>query len=133
MRWPWRKKVRIINVDSRHLLRSIIYDSGLGQPEDIIALLGGPPVSTEGAEYEREQSDLRVRAVSGLAPLLQPMASWIGAGCINELQEWGIEQMADEDTRSYMTVHYSLIAYRAIISTLSTLMDQGIIEYARPE
>lgn len=115
-------------LDPRTILRSTLYDCHFTYPERIIAALNIPPVSEEGAEFERADSHRRIHALDSIGPLVMEQCSWIALGCVNERYDYE----ASPDNPEHMAAASSFMAltFTATTAVLSTLVDKGIIVIA---
>lgn len=128
MPWSKRNRVRVINVDSRQLLRSTIYDTNVREPELIVRGLGIPPVSDEGESFEHDESVRRQRLLVGLMPIIQSQCTWAATAMVFESFDYDVDPEDEEVVR--VAAIYTTVISGSVIGILSTLLDQGILEFA---
>jgi len=114
------------------LLRWYIYDSGLGEPNDLATLLGLNPVSDEGEEMENDDSDKRMARIDFIMPFLHTIAE-MGADVIVSLQVDEIKKNNPEDfeeidkEENLMRLMYKMVGMSALVGAFSSAMEIGLI------
>jgi len=114
------------------LLRWYIYDSGLGEPNDLATLLGLNPVSDEGEEMENTDSDKRMARINFIMPFLHTIAE-MGADVIVSLQVDEIKKNNPEDfeeidkEENLMRLMYKMVGMSALVGAFSSAMEIGLI------
>jgi len=114
------------------LLRWYIYDSGLGEPNDLATLLGLNPVSDEGEEMENTDSDKRMARINFIMPFLHTIAE-MGADVIVSLQVDEIKKNNPEDSEeidkeeNLMRLMYKMVGMSALVGAFSSAMEIGLI------
>lgn len=136
MNWnPFKKdkdkdkdKVEYLALPLSTLLRNIIYDSMLNDPELIAKKLGLPPVSEDVSEMEHEASTTRLEKISVLLPLVEAHAelsaqiSFAGYSRVADMES------LDSDTNETFLEFFKIISLASSISCLSMLADLNLIE-----
>ena len=108
-------------------MRSTLYDSGINDPERVVAEFGAPPLSEEVQEAEQAASVERLRTIQGLMPLLVLQAAWVSTGLVYETTDYKPEPDNDEHLR--LGVLFNSVALAATVSAVSTLIDQGVLDF----
>jgi hypothetical protein len=115
------------------ILRWYVYDTELGEPNEVAEILGLNRASEEGDEKEREDSDVRMDNIEYLLPYLNAMSD-IAADVITGVQVDEIKKdnpdNAEEIERELdtMRVLYKVVSLSAIIGAFSSAMEIGLIE-----
>lgn len=115
------------------ILRWYVYDTELGEPNDVAELMGLNRSSDEGDEKEREDSDSRMDNISYLLPFLNAMAD-ISSDVITAVQVDEINKdnpgNSEEIERELdtMRVLYKVIGLSAIMGAFASAMEIGLIE-----
>lgn len=138
MKWFKKKKkqfdVEIIRQDIplTTLARWYIYDTELDDPNVIAESLGMNPDSEEGADKQRQDSDLRLEQIDYLLPFLDMMAN-IAADTITAIQ---LKQLADKDPDNKdemereagtMRIMYKVISMSGLIGAFSAAVELGLV------
>lgn len=139
MKWFKRKKNESPQIEFLQkevplstLLRWYIYDSGLGEPNDLATLLGLNPVSDEGEEMENDDSDKRMARIDFIMPFLHTIAE-MGADVIVSLQVDEIKKNNPEDfeeidkEENLMRLMYKMVGMSALVGAFSSAMEIGLI------
>lgn len=139
MKWFKRKKNESPQIEFLQkevplstLLRWYIYDSGLGEPNDLATLLGLNPVSDEGEEMENTDSDKRMARINFIMPFLHTIAE-MGADVIVSLQVDEIKKNNPEDSEeidkeeNLMRLMYKMVGMSALVGAFSSAMEIGLI------
>lgn len=116
------------------ILRWYIYDTELGEPNDIVEIMGLNRASEEGDEKEREDSDARMDNVGYLLPYLNAIsdiaADVITAVQIDEIVKDNPDNKEEiERELDTMRVLYKVVSLSAIIGAFTTAMELGLIEH----
>ena len=125
------------------IARWYIYDTELGEPNEVSNVLGLNMVSDEGDEKEREDSELRLRRIEYLLPFIHSMSD-VAADIISGIQIKEILEKnpdAEEEIESeldLMRTMYKVISLSSLIGAFSSAMEIGLIhegniEYAEWE
>ncbi len=115
------------------LARWYIYDTELGEPNEVAELLGMTNVSEEGNEKEREDSDKRMDNIEYLLPYIDAIAN-ISSDVITNIQVSEITKKHPDDKEEIereigtMSVLYKVIGMAAIVGAFSTAMEIGLIK-----
>lgn len=125
------------------IARWYIYDTELGEPNEVSTVLGLNMVSEEGDEKEREDSELRIKNVEYLLPFIHAMsdvaADIISGIQIKEILEKNPEAEEEINTElDLMRTMYKVISLSSLIGAFSSAMEIGLIhegniEYAEWE
>lgn len=139
MKWFKRKKNAPTEIEFLRkelplstLLRWYIYDSGLGEPNDLATLLGLNPVSDEGEEMENADSDMRMKRIEFIMPFLHTIAE-MGADVIVSLQVDEIRKENPDNTEevdkeeNLMRLMYKMVGMSALVGAFSSAMEIGLI------
>lgn len=125
------------------IARWYIYDTELGEPNEVSNVLGLNMVSDEGDEKEREDSQLRLGRIEYLLPFIHAMSD-VAADIISGIQIKEILEKnpdAEEEIESeldLMRTMYKVISLSSLIGAFSSAMEIGLIhegniEYAEWE
>lgn len=115
------------------IARWYVYDTELGEPNEVVELIGLNRASAEGDEKEREDSDTRLENVDYLLPYLHAIAD-IAADVITGVQ---VEEIVKNNPDSKeeiereldtMRVLYKVVSLSAIIGAFASAMEIGLIE-----
>lgn len=120
--------VDYVTIPVSTLLRNILYDSMIANPEDIAEKLGLPFISDEVAEMEEEASQNRLEKISELIPLIEAhsmLSSEIALAGYTSVVN--IENY-DEDTQDLYKKFFATISFTAAVSCISTLVDLGLLD-----
>jgi len=135
MKWPWKKRqdedpsLVVFEVPIGTLARKTLYDSMIGDPEEVAELLEFPPISDEVAQMEREASIARLDRVSIFVPIVSVQSQVIARASV-EFQNAYSETEYPESVMSAMQDAYSAVAFSAALAVLSNLLDLDIIHMA---
>lgn len=108
------------------LLRSVVYDAGFANPEDVIVGLGMQRISPDVAEMEQDASDARIDAVEPLAPFLQLAAALLAKATVAYSTSTLDEELTDEMVAS-LADQFQRIALGSSVSAIASLLDSGLI------
>lgn len=115
------------------ILRWYIYDTELGEPNDVAEVMGLNRSSEEGDEKEREDSKLRLDNIGYLMPYLNSMAD-IAADVITAVQVDEINKDNPDNSEEIerelntMRVLYKIVSLSAIMGAFASTMEIGLIE-----
>ncbi len=115
------------------IARWYVYDTELGEPNDIVEFIGLNRASAEGDEKEREDSNLRLDNIEYLLPYLNAVAD-IAADVIAGVQVDEIVKRNPDDKEEIereldtMKVLYKVVSLSAIIGSFASAMEIGLIE-----
>jgi hypothetical protein len=115
------------------IARWYVYDTELGEPNDVVEFIGLNKASAEGDEKEREDSDLRLDNIEYLLPYLHAIAD-IAADVIAGVQVDEIVKRNPDDKEEIqreldtMKVLYKVVSLSAIIGAFASAMEIGLIE-----
>ena len=138
--WPFGRKKRPLefelitrDIPISTIMRWYLYDVALGEPINLAKLLGLPPISEEGDEYETSDSERRLDQIEYIMPFLD-MVSGIGADVITAIQTEEIKKsndpaMAEEIAREegQMKAMYKVVGLSALLGAFATAMEIGLI------
>jgi hypothetical protein len=134
--WPFKKKkdetedsdVSYVTISVSTLMRNILYDSLIKDPEILSGKLGLPPISEDVSEMEEEASQARLEKIHVLMPYIeahsQLSSKIIFAGYSKALP---IDDMTDELEETVHTF-FELISFASALSCISSLVDLGLVE-----
>lgn len=134
--WPFKKKddeepeehTSTLIVPIPTLLRNILYDSLIKDPEVLASKLGLPSISEEVAEMEEEASQDRLEKIEVLLPMIETHAKLaakvVFAGYSTSLPI----QVPDEEMEEAILAFFELVAFASSLSCLSTLVDLDLLE-----
>lgn len=136
MNWnPFRKKKKeehvteYMTVPLSTLLRNILYDSMINNPESLALQLGLPPISEDVSEMEAEASEARLVKISALLPLIEAHAQLSSEiTMVAYAKAMPFEEGEEDEQVETLTHFFKLIALASSVSCLSTLVDLGLIE-----
>lgn len=115
------------------ILRWYIYDTELGEPNDVVEVMGLNRASEEGDEKEREDSEVRLDNIGYLMPYLDSMAD-IAADVITAVQVDEITKDNPDNVEEIerelgtMRVLYKIVSLSAIMGAFASAMEIGLIE-----
>jgi hypothetical protein len=115
------------------ILRWYIYDTELGEPNDVVEVMGLTRASEEGDEKEREDSEMRLDNIGYLMPYLDSMAD-IAADVITAVQVDEITKDNPDNSEEIerevgtMRVLYKIVSLSAIMGAFASAMEIGLIE-----
>lgn len=115
------------------ILRWYIYDTELGEPNDVVEVMGLNRASEEGDEKEREDSEMRLDNIGYLMPYLDSMAE-IAADVITAVQVDEITKDNPDNVEEIereigtMRVLYKIVSLSAIMGAFASAMEIGLIE-----
>lgn len=115
------------------ILRWYIYDTELGEPNDVVEVMGLNRASEEGDEKEREDSEVRLDNIGYLIPYLDSMAD-IAADVITAVQVDEINKDNPDNSEEIerelntMRVLYKIVSLSAIMGAFASAMEIGLIE-----
>ncbi len=114
------------------MIRSLIYDLGVRDPEKVISRLGLPPVSDEGRKVESERSELRLSRVLPATPLFARQATVIADVLGHEHADISRADGNEIDEESLIPVMlaYQSVSFQTIVAVLAYLLDAGVFRYA---
>lgn len=115
------------------LARWYLYDLDVANPNKLAVSLDLTPVSEEGDEKERQDSDVRITRLEGMMPFIHTMAD-INAKAVfqvqkNELPEEMRKFLSTESPELEQLVKfYESMSFAAILSALSSAAELGLID-----
>lgn len=115
------------------LARWYLYDVDVNNPNKLAMLLDLTPVSEEGDEKERQDSDVRVDRLTNMFPFIKTMAE-INAKAVFQVQRTELPQELSKflDINSpemeQLVRFYESISFAAIMSALSSAAELGLVE-----
>lgn len=136
MTWFKRKKPKksAVLINPHGLIRNVIYDAMMPDPEHIALAVGLAPLSADVAEMEEEASEKRLNRVAALLPLLENHAVIAGkVTAMNYAISKEFDPIDSELTDEMLEALSSMFGYVSFISTVSFLtqcVDLGLIEVA---
>jgi len=121
-----------VDIPMTTLVRWYLYDTELVEPNELAELVGLTPVSSEGDEVEKQESELRIAQVAPLFPYLESIAD-ISASVLTALhtKELSVhdpelsEELAPE-IQSMLQV-YKAVALTTLIGAFSIGMDLDLL------
>lgn len=112
------------------IMRWYLYDTALGEPNDLAEIIGLNKVSEEGEEKESEESVYRVAAIAPLMPFIDAFsnisAEAMTALHVKHLRE--VHQEEDEEEEEEMFTVYKVVALSTLIGTLASALELGILK-----
>ena len=138
MTWPMREEsgdddVTLHKVPLNMLYRWFLYDMNVENPNEVIDIFRITPVSEEGDEKERQDSEARADAVEPLLPFLNLYAN-MNAHYIFEMQKKdlinvpaAIAEKLDSE-KATIKAFYSQVTLAGLITALSSALELGIIK-----
>jgi hypothetical protein len=115
------------------IARWYVYDTELGEPNEVVEFIGLNKASAEGDEKEREDSDIRLDNIEYLLPYLHAIAD-VAADVITGVQIDEIVKRNPNDKEEIereldtMKVLYKVVSLSAIIGAFASAMEIGLIE-----
>ena len=115
------------------ILRWYVYDTELGEPNEVVELMGLNRSSEEGDEKEREDSDSRLDNIGYLLPYLNAMAD-IASDVITAVQVDEITKDNPDNKEEIereldtMRLLYKVVSLSAIMGAFASAMEIGLIE-----
>jgi hypothetical protein len=115
------------------ILRWYIYDTELGEPNEVVELMGLNRASEEGDEKEREDSDARMDNIAYLLPYLNSIGD-IASDVITGIQVDEITKNNPDNSEEIerevdtMRTLYKVVSLSAIIGAFASAMEIGLIE-----
>lgn len=138
MTWPMREEsgddnATLHKVPLNMLYRWFMYDMNVEVPNDHIDIFKITPVSEEGDEKERQDSEARADAIEPLLPFLNLYAN-MNAHYIFEMQKKdlinapaAISERLDSD-KATIKAFYSQVTLAGLITALSSAVELGILK-----
>ena len=115
------------------VMRWYIYDTGLGNENEVASLLGLNPVSEEGDKKERQDSNMRLEAMEPMLPFIDFLATVAGDAIANfqsqEMQKAGMiidEKELASDMETMRSV-YRALAISSLVGGFSIANYLGIV------
>ena len=115
------------------IARWYVYDTELGEPNDVVELIGLNKASDDGDEKEPEDTDTRLETIDYLLPYLHAIAD-IAADVITGVQVDEIVKNNPDSKEEIereldtMRVLYKVASLSAIIGAFASAMEIGLIE-----
>lgn len=122
--------VKSFNISS--LIRKIMYDTGIPNPEDVAELIGLSRISSEVAEMEYEASEARIAKLSPIMSILDAHAS-ITASIVAmsysvAVSEEEDREAPDEEELEALNKLFNMVALSATISCLTALVELNLFK-----
>ena len=139
MSWKfWKKKEEdefaYISMDRNEiplstLIRWYCYDLDIEDPNQLVKKFDLMPVSDEGEEHEKRDSDARIELVEPLFPFLNMMAN-INSKAISSIMMDEVDGLLDIDEMApdLMEGLYQQVSFAALIGAFSSAFALGIIQ-----
>ena len=121
-----------VEVHDANLIRSLVYDMGLPDPEIILARIGLPPVSEEGRIMETQACDRRLARINGAMPFLFRQANICATILANEHALMSDEQVTEERLLPVMAA-YQAVSLASIVASLSYLLELGVLKFSEDD
>lgn len=125
---PIQLKTEYIALSVVTLLRNVLYDSMLSDPESISKKLGLPPISEEVSEKEEEASEERIDKIAVLLPLIEAHAELSSKIAIAGYSNVAPLEQESEEAQDLILSFFKIISFSAAASCISTLVDLGLLE-----
>lgn len=133
------KQVRLVHLPPSTLIRNIIYDSGVDNPESIAALMGLNRLSEEVSEMEIAASFDRLEKIKELLPIIEAHAficAEINAKAFSltdihsaRIEHDDSEEDCDDDTTAeVLYLLFKNVAISTAVSCLTSLMSFNLIK-----
>lgn len=131
----WKKKkkgievddVRVVELTVPGLMRQIIHDGILGDPQEMALMLDLSPLSDDVLEMEEEASHMRLHRVDTFIPLLEMHAMVMGRISLAAYKMASPEKTLDEDEEAELQILFRLLAFSSSVTSLSLLLDLGLV------
>lgn len=138
MTWPFGKEensddAEVTKVPLTTLYRWYMYDMNVETPNKHLDIFHITPVSDEGDEKEREDSDLRTDMVSPLIPFLNLYAN-MNAQYVFEMQKDELLSMPGmtlnrlETETGSLKQFYRQITFAGLLTAFSSAIELGIVQ-----
>lgn len=129
----FRKNKRKTTVQFLHpqgLIRNIIYDGMVKEPELVAQMLGLSPLSTEVSEMEDRASEQRLMKLSALLPIIDNHAEIAGkvSAASYAISSESDEDPIPEEVLIAMATMFKYVAFTSAVSCVSALIDLSLIE-----
>lgn len=114
------------------LLRWFLYDTGLGDPNEIAVAIGLNPVSAEGEDKELEDSKLRFDSIEYLLPFLEVLSE-ISSNVMSTIQiqelikETGRSEAELEHDTELINKMYRVLSLASLVAGFGAAFDIGLI------
>lgn len=137
MKWPWRREpekpaFHTVEIELKPMLRKLIYDSGVPEPEVTAQYFGLPATSPDVVEMEVRASLERRHPFGGWLPMLLEQSKLVAAIVASEhFNRPGPE--ADIPGMNQIVEGYAETAFISSVVTLSILKDLGLIDLSLPK
>lgn len=119
-----------IEIHDPAMIRSMVYDLRIDDPEKILAKIGLPPVSAEGAKVEEEASQRRLARVTTALPLFARQAAVVANVLAREHARMAGEEDASDTALLPVLAAYQAVSLATIVTVLSYFLDAGIFRVA---
>lgn len=117
-------------VTEHTIIRNILYDSQVPNPELIAKYLGLNPLSKEVSDRESDESINRLSRFVQIFNLIDSHATLVArimiASYLTSLNEEESEKMTEETVKA-MEITFATVSRASIVSCLTTMEDVGII------
>lgn len=117
-----------IYVPMSMLMRSVVYDAGFEEPENVMNSLGLPPVSAEVAEMEQAASDRRLDAIEPLAPFLAVSSHMLAKATVEYSMSQTLSEDMPDEMKDALRDQFQRLALGAAVCTISSLVDLGMVK-----
>lgn len=126
------KKIVVKSFNLSSLIRKIMYDTGIPNPEDVAELIGLSRISSEVAEMEHEASEARLAKLSPIMPILDAhagiTASIVAMSYSVAVSEDDDHDNPDEEGLEALNKLFNMVALAATVSCLTSLLDLNLIK-----
>jgi hypothetical protein len=126
-------ELEITDVPTSTLFRWFLYDTRVSTPNKFAEAAGFVPISDEGEEMERRESDVRLLNVIPYMDFIELMANITGEVLAETfagvLRKYGLVEsdLSIEDEKELMCELYTQISASALIPSFSAALQLGII------
>ena len=123
-------KISMRSVSEHTIIRNILYDSQVPDPELVAKYLGLTPLSDEVSDREYDESMNRLGKFIQIFNLIDSHATLVArimtASYLTSLSEEDSEKMTEEALQA-MEITFATVSRASIVSCLTTMEDIGII------
>jgi hypothetical protein len=123
---------REIEIHDPAMMRSLVYDMGVEDPEAILARLGLPAVSEEGARMEQQASERRKMRVMAALPVFLRQSAVIANVMAHEHAKTTDESFTSEELLPIMAA-YQAVSLSTIVSVLAYFLEVEVLKIATDE
>lgn len=127
-----KRKLQTKAISMHSIIRSIIYDSGLPNPEDVAEILGLNRVSDEVAEREQYESEARVSRLWPIMPIVESHAAitakLVAASYLSVfMNDANMSELEGVDPESLERL-FNMVTLSATVSCLASFMELNLIK-----